>query len=95
MHESRDPPPTLAAALGIDAERRTAHLRSDVDARGSAGCDRGDRSACACIVHLDGRKAKLQFAVIASLGSGSVRHGRARCPSARPLEAAEPDDEEV
>src|SRR5438128_8802944 len=38
-------------------------------------------------------KAKLQFAVIASFGSGSIRHGRAR--SARPPEAAEPDDEEV
>jgi len=38
-------------------------------------------------------KAKLQFAVIASFGSGSIRHGRAR--SARPPEAVEPDDEEV
>src|SRR6266446_2772605 len=38
-------------------------------------------------------KAKLQFAVIASFGSGSIRHARAR--SARPPEAVEPDDEEV
>src|SRR5258708_5124672 len=76
-----------------EGEWGTAHPRSDVDARGSAGCERGHRSAGACIVPPDGRKAKLQFAVIASFGSGSIRHGRAR--SVRPLEAVEPDDEEV
>src|SRR5436189_4752076 len=79
---------TVQKASGV-----RAHPRFDVDARGSAGCDRGDRSAGACIVRPDGRKAKLQFVVIASFGSGSIRHGRAR--SARPPEAVEPDDEEV
>jgi hypothetical protein len=62
---------------------------------GRPGCDRRRRSAGACIVRPDGRKAKLQLALIASFGSGSTRHGRARCPSARPLEAVEPDNEEV